>query len=96
MSEIIKISKKIINLSKTAVIVNFRFFDIALSNLKYVPESNSLETDGKYIYYNPIYVIQNFKRNKKSINHALLHMLLHCVFSHMFIFQRKNKYARIV
>ena len=49
MSEIIKISKKIINLSKTAVIVNFRFFDIALSNLKYVPESNSLETDGKYI-----------------------------------------------
>ena len=91
MSEIIKISKKIINLSKTAVIVNFRFFDIALSNLKYVPESNSLETDGKYIYYNPIYVIQNFKGNKKSINHALLHMLLHCVFSHMFIFQRKNK-----
>ena len=86
-----ELALKIMFLSRNMIIVNFRFFDIALNKLKYLPNSKSLEVDGKYIYYNPIYILNKYKENKNNLNHDILHMLFHCIFLHPFVNSKINK-----
>lgn len=42
-----------------------------------------MATDGTYIYYNPIRLIDIFKKNGMYLNRAYLHSVLHCLFFHL-------------
>ena len=76
----------VLNLSRNTLIVNLRFLDMALSRFTYheIPE-NSLLTDGEYLLYNPKHILQSYKLGKEIPVRDYLHVVMHCVFRHMFM-----------
>lgn len=68
------------------MLVNLRFLDAALSRLQ--EEENDmvpLATDGQAFFYDPKYILREYKRERTALTRAYLHVLLHCVFRHMFV-----------
>ena len=41
-------------------------------------------TDGSFLYYNPVLLIENYKKNPTDVNRAYLHMIMHCLFRHIY------------
>jgi len=78
-----ELALKILNYSRNALLVNMPFLSKALFSFKF-EESNeiNLTSDGYYIYYNPKYIIEEYRKDDKYITHALLHLLLHFLFHH--------------
>ena len=80
-----EMSQKIIDEIQCELYLDMPFMKIALSTL--LPKANeqlySMATDGTYIYYNPIRLIDIFKKNGMYLNRAYLHSVLHCLFFHL-------------
>ena len=73
-------------LSRNTLLVNLRFLDAALSQFELVSiEESSLLTDGQDLYYNPRHVLKTFKLQQEAVVRDYLHVVLHCVFRHMFM-----------
>lgn len=73
-------------LSRNTLLVNLRFLDMALSRLS--PVSNdkvTLATDGTYLAYGPTHILRCFKEEQERTTRDYLHVVLHCIFSHMFV-----------
>ncbi|MBO5867065.1 MAG: metallopeptidase, partial [Clostridia bacterium] len=63
-----------------------RFLDMALSKFTFCPaEEGTISTDGELLTYNPKYVLSKFKQNKQAVVRDYLHLVLHCVYRHMFV-----------
>jgi len=74
---------KILNYSRNALLVNMPFLSKALFSFKFEESIDiNFASDGYYIYYNPKYVIEEYKKDDNYITHALLHLLLHFLFHH--------------
>lgn len=86
-----EIAKNILILSRNTLLVNFRFLDVALSRLKPVVYGDSLMCDGKYIYYNSRLVINLYLSSREGPTRAYFHMMMHCIFSHMFVSPLLNR-----
>ncbi len=72
-------------LSRNTLLVNFRFLDAALSQFSFVPrEDESLMTDGEHLIYGAKHVLNLFKAQQEQTNRDYLHMVLHCIYRHMF------------
>ncbi len=72
--------------SRNTLLVNLRFLDMALSQFEMLPcEEDALMTDGKYLLYNPKRVLKDFKLKKEILVRAYLHIVMHCVYRHMFM-----------
>ena len=81
-----KAARDVITLARSMLIVKFRFLDMALSRLATVPSDEAtLATDGVRLIYGPKHVLRSFKSDHDKPARDYLHVLLHCVFSHMFI-----------
>lgn len=81
-----QLAQKILTISRNTLLVRFRFLDIALSQFQWIPiEKSTLQTDGKHIFYNPLHVLSCYKSAKEIPVRDYLHMVLHCVFRHMFM-----------
>lgn len=81
-----KAAQDVLTFARNTLIVNLRFLDVALSRLKLVPEKGkSLATDGICITYDPKYVLRSFRDEHEKPARDYLHMVLHCIFSHMFV-----------
>ena len=80
-----KAANDVMNLARSTLIVRFRFLDIALSRLEMVPMDDvTLATDGRRLIYGPKHVLRSFKSDNEKPARDYLHVLLHCIFSHMF------------
>lgn len=75
---------EIIRLSRDSLIINLRFMDQAVSRLCPVasPKSNMVSTDGVHIIYDPVYILESYKKGRELPVRQYLHMVLHCVFRH--------------
>lgn len=84
--KLIKAGTGILNASKTELYVSMRFLDIALNSLDYEMDLSmkTIGTDSQKIRFNPRYLVENYQNGSVLINRAYLHMILHCVFRHMF------------
>ena len=84
--KLIKAGTDILNASKTELYVAMRFLDIALNSLGYEMDLSmkTIGTDSQKIRFNPRYLIENYQNDSVLVNRAYLHMILHCVFRHMF------------
>ena len=72
-------------LARSMLIIRFRFLDIALSRLEPVPlDGATLATDGVRLIYGPKHVLRSFRSDHEKPARDYLHVLLHCIFSHMF------------
>ena len=79
--------------ARNELYIHMRFLDIALSSLDYVmqTELDTVAVDGSVIYYNTRYLGTYFKDDRKRINRVYLHMVLHCLFCHVFTQPKEDK-----
>lgn len=86
-----KIAREVLNLSRNTLLVNMRFLDSALS--RFTPIANGTETimtDGEMLYYNPLFVLKRFAGEQSASPRDYLHIVLHCIFRHMFVAPNVN------
>lgn len=84
--QISALAEEVLSLAKAQLLVQFRFLDRALFELK--PQANDvipLATDGETLLYNPLYILQAYKQQQTYPVRMWMHMLLHCLFRHMFV-----------
>lgn len=89
-----QLSREVLNLSRNTLLVNLRFLDAALSRLDYFPvprEDVTLMTQGTHILYNPEHVLRCYKSAREVPVRDYLHMVLHCVFRHMYMDPTLNR-----
>lgn len=84
------LASQVLALARDALLVRLRFFDVALAQLKPVEQKGlgCLATDGTACFYDPVYVLKSYQENPKLVNRQYLHLLLHCIFSHSFQYDR--------
>lgn len=72
--------------ARNELYLSMRFLDMALSQLEYEMNMQTffVGTDGKKLKFNPRFVAERFEYNKVLVNRAYLHMILHCIFRHLF------------
>lgn len=88
---LIEICQEIFKNLISQITMHLRFMDIALDNYTFAPTSTSIECDGVYLYYHPIYIIKTFKNNPNSLTRGYLHIVLHSVFRHQFLTANYNR-----
>ena len=87
-----KLAKDVLILSRNTLLVNLRFLDAALSQFEFFPiEESTLMTDGKHILYNPRHILENYKTAKEIPVRDYLHIVMHCVFRHMYMDPSLNR-----
>lgn len=87
-----KLARDVLILSRNTLLVNLRFLDAALSQFEMFPIAEStLLTDGKHILYNPGYILKNYKCAKEIPVRNYLHIVMHCVFRHMYMDPSLNR-----
>ena len=80
-----RLAHDILILSRNTLLVNLRFLDAALSQFDYFPINKStFMTTGKTILYNPEHVLKSYKSAKEIPVRDYLHILMHCIFRHMY------------
>ncbi len=76
----------VLNMSRNSLLVNMRFMDTALGRLMFAPMgSEKTSTDGEYFYYDPMYILRSYRREKEFPGRQYLHAIFHCIYRHMFI-----------
>ena len=87
-----KLARDVLILSRNTLLVNLRFLDAALSQFELIPiEESTLLTDGKHILYNPRHILENYKAAKEIPVRDYLHIVMHCVFKHMYMDPTLNR-----
>lgn len=87
-----KLARDVLTLSRNTLLVNLRFLDAALSQFELISiEESTLLTDGKHILYNPRHILDNYKREKEIPVRDYLHIVMHCVFKHMYMDPSLNR-----
>ena len=82
----LQLAREVLNLSRNTLLVHLRFLDMALSRLRPVAtDLAELATDGQYLAYDPGFVLRRYKQAKEIPVRDYLHVVLHCVFRHMYI-----------
>ncbi len=89
-----RLGNQIWNAVKTELLLAMPFLAPALSELSVRPElsTTTVGTDAKDVLYNPDYIFRTYVENPSRVNRTYLHMLLHCLFGHMY---REPKYEDI-
>lgn len=81
-----ELAREVLTLSRNTLLVDLRFLDMALSQFKLVPiDTSTLMTDGKHFFYHPRHVLETCISGKEIPVRDYLHIVLHCVFQHMYI-----------
>ena len=84
------LAEDIIKYAKDSIMVNMRFLDVALYRLKPQPMEGifGTGTDGKMLFYDYAYVLRFYKKEKELIARSYLHTIFHCIFSHMYQYEK--------
>lgn len=79
--------------ARNELYLNMRYLDVSLSSLGFEADESirGLGTDGFLIYYYPEYLLDLFKRGRVYINRTFLHIVYHCLFSHLDVRGKRTK-----
>ncbi|WP_277668402.1 VWA-like domain-containing protein [Caproiciproducens galactitolivorans] len=88
-----KIGNEILTSSRAELYLHMRFLDLALSVFTYEmrPSTAFMGTDGTALYYDPDKLIDRYRRNRALVNRGYLHLVLHCVFRHLWKPRREDR-----
>lgn len=88
--KITALAAQVMALARDQLLIQLRFFDSALAQMKAVERKgiHCLATDGSVCFYDPIFVLESYKKEPALITRTYLHMLLHCIFSHSFRYDK--------
>lgn len=80
------LSLEIWRLSRDKITMHMRFLDVALSKLSLNPKfgMNGVYCDTNVINYDPLYILNRYKKEPEEITRTYLHILMHCIFNHMY------------
>ena len=80
------LAARVMLLARDNIMVNLRFLDVALSEL--IPEINpgldGAAIEGRWLYYNPVWLLKQYKIAANYPVRLYLHSLFHCIFYHSF------------
>ncbi len=80
------LAQEVIQISKGQLLVNLRFLDRALFELKLKEDDVfTLATDGRTMFYQPRWLLQQYRDTRNFVMRGYLHCLMHCLFRHMFV-----------
>lgn len=84
------LADQILALAHDDLLMHLRFFDMALAQLKRKERAKTgcFATDGQTLFYDPVYVLKAYQEEPEYITRSYLHMLLHCIFSHGFQYDK--------
>lgn len=93
-----ELGNKILNASRTELFLSMRFMGSALDSLGYTIDltTRTVGTDAVYIRFNPEFLMQLYLAKPIALNRLYVHMLLHCIFRHMFgiaVYEDKELYG---
>lgn len=93
--QINRLAVRVLSLSRDSILVHLRFLDGALVALRPVvkPQVQGMCTDGAALYYDPVWVLKAYQENPNMVARWYLHILLHCIFSHGFRYDRLDAWA---
>lgn len=87
-----KLALDVLQLSRNTLLVNLRFLDMALSRLQFFSHDESTYfTNGEFLIYNPTHVLKSYKQEKEATVRDYLHIVMHCIFRHMFMNPTLNR-----
>ena len=91
--QILKIAGEMIRLAHDGLLINMRFLDVALSRMKVgCREGTGAHLyDGEQLYYDPVRLLRQYKREPGFAARLYLHTLLHCIFFHSFETDKLNR-----
>jgi len=90
--QLIYIAEKILTVARNSLFVNYPCLTNAIGRFDFILYAGkSLTTDGEHIFYNPKWVISRYKESEKLPAHDLLHLILHCVYRHSFVYPSVNR-----
>lgn len=90
--ELDEMGKRILDASRTELYLSMRFLGPALHSLGFIMDlsTTTVGTDAAYIRFNPNYIFRLYVDRPRLLNRTYLHILLHCVFRHMFTEKEKE------
>ena len=84
--ELSEMGCRVLDASRTELFIAMRFMSAALSSLSYEMDlsTTSVGTDAVSIRFNPSYIFKLFTEEPARLNRTYMHMLMHCIFRHMY------------
>ena len=83
---------QILALSRNTLLMHLRFLDGALNRLRTVIHNEIVfATDGSALYFEPLHLLERYKKDPESITRNYLHVLLHCLLRHPFLHERLRR-----
>lgn len=81
-----KIANEVIRLAHDGILINMRFLDMALSQLRLEErrQTGAFVFDGTTLYYDPKLLLSRYQKEPHYTVRLYLHVLLHCIFYHSF------------
>lgn len=82
----VQLAREMLSHARNELYLQMRFMDLALSALPFVlwEEDSALGTDGEFFYFHPYKIMELFLAGDANLARGYLHMVFHCLFSHMF------------
>lgn len=81
------VALEVLEEARRALAVRFRFLDSALWRMPLVPRFDlyGIASDGRALYFDPVYVVDRFKLSFNEVVRDVIHCLFHCIFRHPFM-----------
>lgn len=78
------LAKDVLELARGRLLVNLRYMDTALMFQNMDNGGDSFSSDGRTLYYDPLFVLRTYAASKERLTETYIHSVLHCVFCHPF------------
>ena len=81
------LGKKILQNCRNELYLDFPYLDGVFASLEYEADNNisTIATDGEKIYFNPEFLMKKYVEDSALVRRGYLHMLLHCLYLHVFL-----------
>ncbi|MBR3125293.1 MAG: metallopeptidase [Mogibacterium sp.] len=84
-TELEELAADVLEIARGRLLVNLRYMDVALTFHERKVYHGSISTDGRVLYYDPVFTLRTYLDSKEQLTRKYLHLVLHCVFCHPFI-----------
>ena len=84
-TELEELAADVLEIARGRLLVNLRYMDVALTFHERKVYHGSISTDGRVLYYDPVFTLRTYLDSKEQLTRKYLHLVLHCVFCHPFV-----------
>lgn len=74
----------VLETARNRLLVNLRYLDTALTFHERAVYDGTISTDGKALYFDPVFVLRRYTESREELIRAYLHTVMHCIFIHPF------------